>query len=165
MMHKCYIYMIGQMHTPHPIRSVLYFVVVVVFVTDSFTLFRNQNCFRRKPTEQTLILPYLIFAHWQTQGESSLDQLLTILWIQSNPISEKNGLSLKVRLYLRCLRLFVPCKGHQTIRAITSVTQVLNTGLQGGYLNQVAIRFNSLLAIGCGNIAYSLVSCGSHHVS
>lgn len=145
----------------------VFFVVVfvVIFVTDSFPFIRNQNCFRRKPTEQTLILPYLIFAHWQTQGESSLDQLLTILWIQSNPTSEKNGFSLKMRLYLRSLRLCVPCKGHQTTRAITSVTQVLNTGRQGSYLNKVAIRFNSLLAMRCGNIAYSFISWGSHHVS
>lgn len=69
--------------------KVCFVFFVVVFVTDSFPFIRNQNCFRRKPTEQTLILPYLIFAHWQTQGESSLDQLLTILWIQSNPTREK----------------------------------------------------------------------------
>lgn len=133
-------------------------LLLLLFLLDSFTLFTKQNCFRGKPTEQTLILLSLIFAHWQTRGESSLDQLLRILWMQSNQwgkwlISPGEAVS----------EVFEDVRPMQ--RAITLVTQVLNTGLQGGYLNQVAIRFNSLLAIGCGNIAYSLISCGSHHVS
>ena len=41
------------------------------FVTDPFTLLRNPRHFESKPTNQTFIFPFTIFAHWETQVESS----------------------------------------------------------------------------------------------
>lgn len=131
-------------------------------VIDSFTLFRNQNCFRRNPTPQTWILPYVILAHWKTQVESPLDYLLTIGGI--SPVSEKNGFPLKVRFYLRSLRMCFPCKEHLRIRGIIQVAQILSIGFRWWYLKPVAIRFNSLLPIQCGNTAYNLISYRSYHV-
>lgn len=118
----------GQIYTLHPVKSDIQgFGHTILLQTQSFFLgiriVSEENQLNR--------LQSFPISFWPIGKPKCHHHQITYLQFKRlNPVSEKNGLSLKVRFYLTSLRVCFPCKEHQRIKAIIQVAQILCIGFR-----------------------------------